>query len=74
MFALALLLGVAAMVWLIVEQAAQTDDYIGYDDLNEYRPAPYDWQEPVDESPWEDWDWPVPDDNDSWDFPERGAA
>lgn len=37
------------------------EPYIGYDDI-------------VDESPWEDWDYPIPDDNDEWDFPRKDAA
>jgi hypothetical protein len=27
-----------------------------------------------DFTPWEVWDWPIPDDVDGWDFPEREAA
>ena len=55
MTSLALLLGVAALVWLVVEmhgEAVQSRRvYYGEDE---------------DFSPWEDWDYPIPDDNASW--------
>lgn len=32
-------------------------------------------KEPVEDfTPWEDWDWPIPDDEDDWNFPDREAA
>lgn len=41
-------------------------EHLGYDDLNEYQP--------VDETDWRSWDWPVPEDDDGWNFPERDAV
>ena len=32
-------------------------------------------EEPVEDfTDWADWDWPIPDDEDDWNFPDREAA
>jgi hypothetical protein len=55
MFGLALLLGFAALIWLIVEEKREADEVEEFTD-------------------WATWDWPIPDDNEDWDFPEREAS
>lgn len=60
MIALACLLGITAIVWLLIKEAAdEQDNYYGYQDV-------------VDESDWRDWDYPIPDDGEPWPF-ERGV-
>ena len=60
---------IGAVVLAVVDHVR---DEVGYDEVKAR--SPLDWQQPVDESPWEDWDFPVPEDNDSWNFPERKAS
>lgn len=60
---------IGAVVLAVVDHVR---DEVGYDEVKAR--SPLDWQTPVDDSPWEDWDFPVPEDVDGWDFPEREAA
>lgn len=53
------LLGMAVVLGAMVLEALHWgEDHIGYDDL-----------EPVDDSDWRDWDWPIPDDLNAWNLP-----
>ena len=61
---------IGAVVLAVVDHVR--GDVWGYDDLEAH--SPLDWQTPVDESEWRDWDFPIPEDNDSWNFPERTDA
>ncbi len=58
MTALALLLGVGAIV------ALQVGHFLGLFD---------EYDEEQEFTDWADWDWPIPEDGD-WDFPERRDA
>ena len=62
MVALACLLGIAAIVWLQVKNA-EARDY----DAEAYRHT-------VEFTDWADWDWPIPDDLNEWQFPDREAS
>ena len=61
---------IGAVILAVVDHVRE--EVWGYDDLEAH--SPLDWQQPVDESEWRDWDWPIPEDNDSWNFPERTDA
>ena len=61
---------IGAVVLAVVDHIH--DEVVGYDEVKAR--SPLEWQQPVDESAWESWDWPIPDDVDGWDFPEREAA
>ena len=61
---------IGAVVLAVVDHVRE--EVWGYDEVNAR--SPLDWQTPVDDSPWEEWDFPVPEDNDSWNFPERKAS
>ena len=60
---------IGAVVLAVVDHVREE---VGYDEVKAR--SPLDWQHPVDESEWRDWDFPIPDDNDSWNFPERTDA
>lgn len=60
---------IGAVVLAVVDHVR--GEVLGYDELKAR--STLDWGL-VDESPWEDWDWPIPDDVDGWDFPERKAS
>ena len=64
---------IGAVVLAVVDHVRE--EVWGYDEtVGRNEVGPLDWQHPVDDSPWEDWDFPVPEDNDSWNFPERKAS
>lgn len=55
---------IGAVVLAVVDHVRE--EVWGYDDLNEYQPTDF--------TDWAEWDWPIPDDVDGWDFPEKDAA
>ena len=61
---------IGAVVLAVVDHVRE--EVWGYDDVVAH--SPLEWQQPVDESDWRDWDFPIPEDNDGWDFPEREAS
>ena len=56
---------IGAVVLAVVDHIH--DEVFGYDDVVAH--SPLEWQQPVDDNPWESWDWPIPDDLDAWNLP-----
>ena len=55
---------IGAVVLAVVDHIH--DEVVGYDEVNAH--SPLEW-ESVDETSWEDWDWPIPDDLNAWNLP-----